>query len=135
MATGMKCFPVVVFLCAAVLAGTAYGQVYNVGNFDVYQYAQPQVAPLTPMPDVDKAGVPLPGPNPLDNSCWQATAANLLAGAGYGTGLTPQQRGDNIYNQIIGGARHGQHRPVRSGRRLVALHVRQKPERPGFSVH
>jgi len=48
------------------------------------------------VPDVDKQGVP-PQPNPGDNSCWQATAANLLGGAGYGTGGDPQARADSIY--------------------------------------
>jgi hypothetical protein len=95
MATARRCFPIVVFLCAALLAGITYGQA---GNYDVYQYSQPQ-ANLVPVPDVDK--VPLP-PAVGDNSCWQATAANLLGAAGYGTGATPQVRATNIYNQMIG---------------------------------
>ena len=55
MAAARKCLTVVVFLCAALLGGNAYG--YAVGNFDVYQYAQPQ-GNLVPVSDVDKAGVP-----------------------------------------------------------------------------
>jgi hypothetical protein len=34
-------------------------------------------------------------------TCWLATAANMLAGAGYGTGSTMQARADNIYNQLV----------------------------------
>ena len=46
-------------------------------------------------PDADK-------PAPLsDLSCWLATAANMLAAAGYGTGGLPvQQRADEIYTQL-----------------------------------
>jgi hypothetical protein len=49
------------------------------------------------IPDVDKnPGVPQP-----DNACWQAAAANVLAGAGWGlAGQTPQQNGDAIYAQL-----------------------------------
>jgi hypothetical protein len=49
-----------------------------------------------PVPDVDKS-MPL---DPADNSCWQAAAANLLAGGGYGTGADAQARADSIYNQL-----------------------------------
>lgn len=52
------------------------------------------------VPDVDK---PIPV-DPNDNSCWQAAAANLLGGAGYGIGAgvnaTAQQRADYIYQQL-----------------------------------
>ena len=93
MATVRKSFPVVVFLGAAMLVGTVYGQGVD---YDVYKYSQDG----TTVPDVDKAGVP-PGP-PLagDLSCWQATASNLLGGAGYGTGVNAQARADSIYNQL-----------------------------------
>lgn len=47
-------------------------------------------------PDVDKAF--LAG----NNSCWQATAASMLAGAGYGDGATVQARADDIYGELIG---------------------------------
>jgi hypothetical protein len=50
---------------------------------------------MSPPPDADKtftAG---------NNSCYLATAANMLAGAGYGTGTTVQQRSDAIYGQLI----------------------------------
>lgn len=36
-----------------------------------------------------------------NNSCYLATAANVLAGAGYGTGTTLQARADSIYTQLI----------------------------------
>lgn len=52
----------------------------------------------TPVPDVDKT--PLP-PLPGDSSCWLASAANLLAGAGYGAGGTAQLNAQGIYNQLI----------------------------------
>lgn len=50
---------------------------------------------MNPPPDADKtftAG---------NNSCYLATAANMLAGAGYGTGTTVQQRSDQIYGQLV----------------------------------
>jgi hypothetical protein len=45
---------------------------------------------MDPPPDADKAF--LAG----NNSCWLATAANMLAGAGYGVGATVQARANNI---------------------------------------
>ena len=51
---------------------------------------------MNPAPDVDK-GPPAPA---IDNSCWMATAANMLAGAGYGNGNTVQQRAEDIYADI-----------------------------------
>lgn len=52
---------------------------------------------MDPPPDVDKAahgdtGTP---------TCWLATAANMLAGAGYGNGKTVQERADDIYNDLV----------------------------------
>jgi len=50
---------------------------------------------MNPPPDADKtftAG---------NNSCYLATASNMLAGAGYGTGSTVQARATGIYNQLI----------------------------------
>jgi hypothetical protein len=61
---------------------------------------------MTPPPDVDK-GAPAPtvpctpGSAIVDNSCWLATAANILAGAGYGTGSTVQQRAEEIYGELV----------------------------------
>lgn len=49
---------------------------------------------MNPPPDADKAF--LAG----NNSCYLATAANMLAGAGYGTGTTVQARSDNIYGDL-----------------------------------
>ena len=56
----------------------------------------PAYLKMDPPPDVNKAA-------PItfaDNSCWQATAANMLAAAGYGTGTTVQTRAQGIYNQM-----------------------------------
>ncbi len=71
----------------AFLSGTA------AADWDVYKS----------VPDVNKLDRPeIPGwPDAGDNSCWQAVAANLLGGAGYGTGANPQARADSIYNQLI----------------------------------
>jgi hypothetical protein len=50
------------------------------------------------IPDVDKS---LATPPP-DNSCWLASAANILAAAGWGVGANSQARADNIYtNDLI----------------------------------
>jgi hypothetical protein len=86
-----------------VIAADGLAQDYDVDEFDVYKYSQPvegeQPQPF-PVPDVDKLGVP-PGPPPMgDNSCWQATAANLLGAAGYGIGADPQTRANAIYGQL-----------------------------------
>jgi len=35
-----------------------------------------------------------------DDTCWLATAANVLAGAGYGTGSTEQERAEEIYDEL-----------------------------------
>ncbi len=59
-----------------------------------------------PASDVDKefiSGNPglangVPG---TDNSCWLATASNLLAGAGYGNGATIQERAEDIYLDFL----------------------------------
>lgn len=52
---------------------------------------------MRPAADVDK-GPPAPA---VDNSCWMATAANILAGAGYGNGNTVHQRADDIYADMV----------------------------------
>ena len=49
---------------------------------------------LIPPPDANKPYTA------SDASCWLATAANVLAGAGYGTGATVQVRADEIYNEL-----------------------------------
>ena len=49
---------------------------------------------MDPPPDVDKAF------SAGNNSCWLATAANMLAGAGYGSGKTVQERADDIYADL-----------------------------------
>jgi hypothetical protein len=61
---------------------------------------------MAPASDVDK-GPPAPtmpcnpGEPIIDNSCWLATASNMLAGAGYGTGTTVQARADEIYGEMV----------------------------------
>ncbi len=53
----------------------------------------------SPIPDVDKPTRP-PG-SPADESCWQATAACMLAAAGWGkAGNTPQQNAVEIYTRL-----------------------------------
>lgn len=49
---------------------------------------------MNPPPDADKSFTL------GNNSCWQATAANMLAGAGYGNGNTVQDRADDIYGDM-----------------------------------
>src|SRR5687767_7785530 len=49
---------------------------------------------MNPAPDADKPS--LSG----DNSCYLATAANMLAGAGYGNGTTVQARANDIYGEL-----------------------------------
>jgi hypothetical protein len=64
---------------------------------------------MVPPPDVDKNPFP---PATTDNSCWMATASNMLAGAGYGNGVTVQQRADDIYADMVahyGTANRGWH--------------------------
>ena len=55
---------------------------------------------MNPASDVDKRP-PAPPPPDVDNTCWMATAANMLAGAGYGDGTTLQDRAEDIYNELI----------------------------------
>ncbi|MFW6133210.1 MAG: PEP-CTERM sorting domain-containing protein [Planctomycetota bacterium] len=50
----------------------------------------------TAIPDVNKVNPS----DPNDASCWQASAANILAAAGYGTGATAQQKANSIYSQM-----------------------------------
>ncbi len=56
----------------------------------------PPYMKIKPPPDADKTW-----PIPNDNSCWLATAANMLAGAGYGSGTTMQARAQDIYQDLI----------------------------------
>ena len=51
---------------------------------------------MNPPPDADKAF------QTGNNSCYLATAANMLAGAGYGDGTTVQARADDIYGDLTG---------------------------------
>lgn len=52
---------------------------------------------MDPPPDADKTYPP----GVTDDTCWLATAANILAGAGYGNGNTVQARANDIYQQLI----------------------------------
>ena len=51
---------------------------------------------MNPPPDVDKAE----HGDSKKESCWVASASNLLAGAGYGDGNNVQERADDIYDEI-----------------------------------
>lgn len=50
---------------------------------------------LSPPPDADKT------PDEVNNSCYLATASNMLAIAGYGNGTTVQARTDDIYGDMV----------------------------------
>jgi len=50
---------------------------------------------MNPPADADK-----PGGVGTDNSCYLATAANMLAGAGYGSGASLQARANDIYGDL-----------------------------------
>jgi len=52
---------------------------------------------MDPPPDVDKSAHGHTG----TSTCWLATAANMLAGAGYGDGKTVQERADDIYKELV----------------------------------
>jgi hypothetical protein len=56
-------------------------------------WASAQYMKMDPPPDVDKTS--------SNNSCWLATAANMLAGAGYGDGANVQDRADDIYAELV----------------------------------
>ena len=49
---------------------------------------------INPPPDVNKDEINEAA------ACWLATAANMLAGAGYGTGATVQARAEAIFEQL-----------------------------------
>lgn len=53
---------------------------------------------INPVADADKSPFP---PQATDMTCWMATASNMLAGSGYGTGTTVQQRSDDIYADMV----------------------------------
>jgi len=61
-----------------------------------YLLAQKKYMKMDPPADVDKDGVTNP-----DNTCWMATAANMLAGAGYGNGNSLQARANDIYSDLV----------------------------------
>ena len=52
---------------------------------------------MDPPADVDKAA----HGHSATSTCWLATAANMLAGAGYGSGTTLQARADDIYKDLV----------------------------------
>lgn len=51
---------------------------------------------MNPPPDADKAVAA------NNNTCYLATAANMLAGAGYGNGTAVQARAEDIYGDLMG---------------------------------
>ena len=56
--------------------------------------ARSEYKKIDPPPDANKAGPA------TDDTCWLATAANMLAGAGYGNGPDVQARAEEIYDQL-----------------------------------
>jgi hypothetical protein len=79
-------FPIVVIplflvlLIVVLLSGPAQGEYLKTNN----------------PPDVDKVS----HQHGNTSSCWVVAAADMLAGAGYGDGSTPQQRADDIYLEM-----------------------------------
>jgi hypothetical protein len=55
---------------------------------------------MNPPPDVDKLDHNHWYGNQYKPTCWVATAANMLAGAGYGDGNNVQERADEIYDEM-----------------------------------
>lgn len=78
----------VAMLSLALLAPTAFGDVPML----YVKYSQDS----TPIPDVNKNPT---APQP-DNSCWLASASNILAAAGYGGIGSAQGRAQTIYTQL-----------------------------------
>lgn len=78
------------FICLALLATLSLPAL---GQYDVYKAG---------IPDVDKNPLPPPPPPPpADQSCWQACAANLLGGGGWGLAAqNAQQNAQAIYGQM-----------------------------------
>ena len=66
----------------------------------IFSIAENIYMKMDPPSDVDKPGVANP-PITNDNSCWMATAANMLAAAGYGNGTSLQARANDIFNDLI----------------------------------
>jgi hypothetical protein len=66
-------------------------------QYDVYKNSQDG----TPIPDVDKVGVPPGPPAAGDQSCWLAAASNLLGAAGFGPG-NAQANATAIYGHLVG---------------------------------
>ena len=74
-----------------IVLGLVCGPALAVPGYDIYKLSQDG----TPIPDVNKAG------GLEDNSCWQAAAANLLAGAGWGkAGQSAAQNAAAIYGHM-----------------------------------
>ena len=83
-----------IILAAAVVVVVAIGVWQRWWEFLI---PSPPYMKMNPPPDVDKAAHGHAG----TDTCWQATAANMLAGAGYGNGNTVQARADDIYTQMV----------------------------------
>ncbi len=92
----------IAFTAAAVVAALAW----PMGAWAAYDVGPAKSQDNTAVPDVDKAGIVQgqpapPGPAANDNGCWAATAANILAASGWGTGANAQARADSIYQDFI----------------------------------
>jgi hypothetical protein len=85
--------------CAIMTAVLVLVAGVSIAQVPTYKYS----ADGTTMPDVDKnPGTPAP-----DNSCWLASAANILGAGGWATaadavGSTAQTRAGSIYSQLTG---------------------------------
>lgn len=71
-----------------------YGAVLVVMVLALCTFTSCKYLKMNPPPDADKTWVS------DGNTCWLATAANMLAGAGYGTGTSVQERAQSIYDQL-----------------------------------
>lgn len=81
------------------LVGLALPGALGGDGYDLYAYSLPP-EDEQPVPDVNKN--PLPPP-PVDASCWQAAAANMLAAAGWRqAGQTPAIAAQQIYEHMTG---------------------------------
>ena len=67
------------------------------GGTKLYYWPSSNYEKKANSPDVDKSDHNHVG----KDTCWQATAANMLAGAGYGDGASLQARADDIYKEMV----------------------------------
>ncbi len=94
---GLKILLLLIFFLLSSMAPFAklpFSYAYYGGYYGYYQK-------LPLVGDANKAGVPTPGKDPNDMTCWMATAANMLSGAGYGSGADEIARADDIYQDML----------------------------------